>query len=488
MDIVFHFTDGAPISRLSYVAPYLYGTTTQNPCIFRIHESGTEYTRLFNFSEVPQGDLVLVGDSFYGLTERGVFKYMMESNTLEFVATIPLLTAITVSENRIYVVSSDNNRLSSMDLDGSGYTHLVSFTMDTGISPTSISIMKGQLYGTTDEGGGLFRCNFDGSEFEIVHAFKTGTGDGVSPNPGFVEVDGVIYGTTNKGGTYNRGIIYKLAEDMYEILHVFGSEGDGYLPQRGLVYMNGYVYGATLFGGKNRSGIFYRKGLTSDSEYVILYHCGSERSDCAVPFGNFLLTEEGVLISCTKRGGIYNSGTLTKLLIPTRSSSCFGKGARILSLNRGIPMGIPVELLNVGDFVKTYKHGYRAITQIGKGAFINNPDVWHTCMYIGTREGFEPLLVTGGHALLVDTLTTEEREAQAVFWGREEPVIDDKILMVVPVSSEFTQITDDRVYTYYHFILENDGDDDRRYGVWANGFLTETPSKKQFNKNFSVLF
>jgi hypothetical protein len=27
--------------------------------------------------------------------------------------------------------------------------------------------------------------------------------------------------------------------------------------------------------------------------------------------------------------------------------------------------------------------------------------------------------------------------------------------------------------------MENDGDKDRRFGVWANGVLCETPSEKQ---------
>ena len=110
---------------------------------------------------------------------------------------------------------------------------------------------------------------------------------------------------------------------------------------------------------------------------------------------------------------------------------------------------------------------------------INNPAVWHTCMYKGQKAGFEPLLVTGGHGLLVDYLTEEEQAKQQKFWGREEVIIDDKIVMIAPVSAEFTQITDRDIYTYYHFVVENDGDNDRRYGVYANGFLTETPSKNQ---------
>ena len=38
------------------------------------------------------------------------------------------------------------------------------------------------------------------------------------------------------------------------------------------------------------------------------------------------------------------------------------------------------------------------------------------------------------------------------------------------------------------FIVENNGDNDERFGVWANGVLTETPSKNLFvGKKFILL-
>jgi hypothetical protein len=81
---------------------------------------------------------------------------------------------------------------------------------------------------------------------------------------------------------------------------------------------------------------------------------------------------------------------------------------------------------------------------------------------------------------LVDGLTHEEQKKQELYWARDEHVIDDKLLMVAPVCKGFQPILNTAVYTYYHFTVENDGDDDRRYGVWANGFLTETPSVNQY--------
>jgi surface protein len=161
---------------------------------------------------------------------------------------------------------------------------------------------------------------------------------------------------------------------------------------------------------------------------------------------------------------------------PNSVSSCFNRGTKILCKGEWKQ----IETLRCGDLVQTYKHGYRPITNIGKGSFINEPSIWHTCMYQGQKEGHEPLIITGGHSLLVDYLSLEEQEAQSVFWGRGEEVIDDKLLMIAPVSPEFKQITDNKVYTYYHFTVQNDGDNDRRYGVWANGFLTETPSENQY--------
>jgi hypothetical protein len=168
-------------------------------------------------------------------------------------------------------------------------------------------------------------------------------------------------------------------------------------------------------------------------------------------------------------------------VLPSFPPNCFNTGTKILSLKGEEEIWTPSETLRVGDMVKSYKHGYRVIIRIGKGSFINNPELWHTCMYEGQKDGHEPLLITGGHGLLVDTLTQEEENQQAIYWGRDEQIIDDKILMVAPVSKEFKAIQTKEAFTYYHFVLENDGDANRRYGVWANGFLAETPSLNLYN-------
>jgi len=88
------------------------------------------------------------------------------------------------------------------------------------------------------------------------------------------------------------------------------------------------------------------------------------------------------------------------------------------------------------------------------------------------------LIVTGGHSILVDDLG-ELKEINDQMFGGNTPKIDGKYLLLSSVSPDFSKLENHYIYTWYHFTLENDGDDDRRFGVWANGILTETPSKNQ---------
>ena len=115
---------------------------------------------------------------------------------------------------------------------------------------------------------------------------------------------------------------------------------------------------------------------------------------------------------------------------------------------------------------------------------INNKDEFKGCMYKMEKTDenglIEDLIVTGGHCILVDNLGNYEEETNKIFGNT--PMIEDKYLLLAGISKDFKQIKDNRLYTYYHFIVENDVNDNEnmRFGVWANGVLTETPSKKYF--------
>ena len=66
--------------------------------------------------------------------------------------------------------------------------------------------------------------------------------------------------------------------------------------------------------------------------------------------------------------------------------------------------------------------------------------------------------------------------------------IDDKYLVIPVAHKDFVQIKNNDLYNYYHFTLENDGDDDKRYGVYANGILAESSSKNEFlSRNYMLI-
>jgi hypothetical protein len=171
--------------------------------------------------------------------------------------------------------------------------------------------------------------------------------------------------------------------------------------------------------------------------------------------------------------------------------SCFNEGTKILGLINNVEEYIPIEHLKKGDLVKSYKHGYRKIDLIGKNPMINNPDRFNECMYKMEKTDenglIEDLIVTGGHSILVDDLGNYKEKNDELFGGIHK--IDDKYLLLASVSNDFIKLETTNVYTYYHFILENNGNDDERFGIWANGILTETPSKNQFiNHKYTLMY
>ena len=181
---------------------------------------------------------------------------------------------------------------------------------------------------------------------------------------------------------------------------------------------------------------------------------------------------------------IYDSTTTTFIY----DANCFNKGTKILCLNNNFKDEyIAVENLKKGDMVKSYKHGYRAVADIVSGTFKNNPVSYLSSMYKMTKTEenglLEDLIITGGHAILVDELTAEQEEKNLKMYNNCKFKVDDKIMLLAGATNDFKVLEDNDTYTYYHFYLENDGDDTQRFGVWANNLLVETPNKEYFTKH-----
>jgi hypothetical protein len=161
---------------------------------------------------------------------------------------------------------------------------------------------------------------------------------------------------------------------------------------------------------------------------------------------------------------------------------CFNSGTVILCYGPMEDTWKPVESLKKGDLVKTYLHGYRRIDTIISSEIENNANSLFECMYRlpKTKDMMEDLIVTGGHSIMEDELpekVLEMYEMNNWFDGGKDSMIDGKYMVLACLSDKFEKVMTEEKFQIYHFALENDGEDTKRYLVWANHVLTETPSK-----------
>ena len=123
---------------------------------------------------------------------------------------------------------------------------------------------------------------------------------------------GTLYGTTAYGGATNNGTVFKITTSGGETpLHSFGGSGDGIRPLAGLINVSGTLYGTTFQGGANGHGTVFaiiESGKKSGKESV-LYSFGATSADAANPEAR-LLNVKGTLYSTTFEGGTINDGTV----------------------------------------------------------------------------------------------------------------------------------------------------------------------------------
>jgi hypothetical protein len=172
------------------------------------------------------------------------------------------------------------------------------------------------------------------------------------------------------------------------------------------------------------------------------------------------------------------------------SPACFMEGTKLLAHVKDKDTYVNIEDLRAGDLVKTHLHGYKSIKLIGKGFMTNNPDKWNGCVKKLPKSGdmTDDLFVTGAHSILVDELSEKEAEGMVSIYGTADRKIDDKTLVLSWVSEKFEAVDDNKDYTYYHLVLEHDDDEMKRYGIWANGVLTESQCEKHFlGKDYELL-
>jgi uncharacterized repeat protein (TIGR03803 family) len=217
-------------------------------------------------------------------------------------------------------------------------------------------VLKGALYGTTDEGGDphaaaggpcsqlasgfgtVFSITPSGG-YAIVHTFIRSR-DGWYPQAALLNVNGTLYGTTCGGGGIGggNGTAFTITPSGHEHMITSFQLAGGAPPSRGrLVDLNGTLYGTASGGGKYGEGAVF--SLSTSGREKLLYSFKGSSKDGADPEGG-LTAIKHTLYGTTKGGGAYGDGTMFSIT-PT------GKETVLYSFTGSDGSGPVATLLNV---------------------------------------------------------------------------------------------------------------------------------------------
>src|SRR5262245_56223646 len=208
--------------------------------------------------------------------------------------------------------------------DGSEYRTLHDFKDLDGQYPLAglLEGTDGSFYGTTGNGGVfqsgvVFKMSADGTKFITLHNFLYGVpGDGIGPIGDLLEAsDGILYGTTQRGGAHDEGILFKINKDGsgFKNLHdfEFGVSSNGASPLAGVVEgPDELLYGTAERGGAYGGGIVFR--MSKDGSAFLNLH-DFDTTSGASPQAPVLVGSDGALYGTTFSGGEHSFGVAFRL-------------------------------------------------------------------------------------------------------------------------------------------------------------------------------
>jgi uncharacterized repeat protein (TIGR03803 family) len=301
---------------------------------------GGSYSVIYSFKGAPDGDAphgALWHDyagSFYGTTARGG----TGNGTFFNVTDTGAETVLYSFGNKPGAVDPEAGMvLYSQVLDGTSYAGgtndagsiyeiqnfeccsgqivsvLHSFTGPDGEKPNApLTVFYRKLVGTTSSGGsamkGVVFEAVSGSSYEFVDHSFTGKPDGDRPEAGLMELDSLLYGTTEAGGANDMGCVFEVLANGKKteehVVHSFNGT-DGAAPRAGLTALNDLLYGTTQSGGAHNDGTVFEVHKDG-TERVVYSFAGSDGRD---PVAG-LTVLNGMLYGTTYRGGSHDAGTI----------------------------------------------------------------------------------------------------------------------------------------------------------------------------------
>jgi hypothetical protein len=192
-----------------------------------------------------------------------------------------------------------------------------------------------------------------------------------------------------------------------------------------------------------------------------------------------------------------NQGYTTKNLIaagftdvPVTHVPCFNENSKILCLIDGEEKEVLIQNLRSGVLVKTFYSGYKPVCMIGTSVLYNpaTDERFNDRLFICKKEKYpelnEDLIITGCHSILVDEITPVQRALIIKQMGA---------IYETENNYRLNAILDERAEPYncagkfniYHIALEHNNYI-ANYGVYANGLLVESCSKRYLKEKSNM--
>jgi uncharacterized repeat protein (TIGR03803 family) len=298
----------------------------------------------------PQGALIQASNGlFYGLTKTSgkfgggvIFSYNASTGAetdlyyfSKFQGFVPMGSLIQASNGLLYGVTSGGGKNNAgvifcYNIITGQETDLYDFrkTISDGEYPQGslIQASNGLLYGTTERGGiyddgSIFSFDISDSAENDIYDFEKGTG--IYPFGSLMQADnGLLYGTTESGGSSNSGILfsYNILTGGETDIHDFGKGTDGAFPRGSLIQANnGLLYGITFEGGAVKKGIIFSYDI-SDSVEINIHDFGTG-TDGSFPVSSLIQASNGLLYGMTNAGGADSYGVIFNYNISTATET-----------------------------------------------------------------------------------------------------------------------------------------------------------------------
>lgn len=287
-------SDGAvPKAGLASYGTVLFGTTISTydgsfgGSIFTIDTDGSDFTTLKRLSGNGReggwpGQLVLSGQTLCGMSEVGgtagwgtIFKINTDGSGFEVLHNFVVTNGakpqgrLTQTSTALYGATyfggqSNFGLLFKASTYDNCFTILKHFTGADGRYPAAGLVLQGaHLYGTTlrggaHDGGTVFRINTDGTGFLVLKHFSFTNQEPTAPTAELLLSNGIIYGTSSKGGISNKGTLFQLKTDGtdFSVLKHF-TGNDGATPLAALLLSGDTLYGTASEGGSFDQGVVF---------------------------------------------------------------------------------------------------------------------------------------------------------------------------------------------------------------------------------------